>query len=84
MKICILEHEVNSKPNRRDVLFSSAALAAVPATAGSFLASPAIAQAARTRDLSSSTAQIDAYLGAPVERATASNGAITNKRLLDG
>ena len=75
---------MNSKPNRRDVLFSSAALAAVPATAGSFLASPAIAQAARTRDLSSSTAQIDAYMGAPVERATASNGAITNKRLLDG
>jgi alkyl sulfatase BDS1-like metallo-beta-lactamase superfamily hydrolase len=43
-----------------------------------------MAQAAQTRDLSSSTAQIDAYMGAPVERATAKNGAITNKRLLDG
>ena len=72
------------KPNRREMLFSTAALAAVPATAGTFLAGPAVAQAARTRDLSSSTAQIDAYMGAPVELTTAKNGAITNKRLLDG
>ena len=72
------------KPNRRDVLFSGAALATLPATAGTFLAGPAFAQAARTRDLSNSTAQIDAYMGAPVELTKAKNGAITNKRLLDG
>lgn len=72
------------KPNRRNVLFSGAALATLPATAGTFLSGPAFAQAARTRDLSSSTAQIDAYMGAPVELVTAPNGAIANKRLLDG
>ena len=72
------------KPNRRDVLFSGAALATLPATAGTFLAGPAFAQAARTRDLSNSTAQIDAYMGAPVELTKAKNGAITNKRLIDG
>lgn len=71
-------------PNRREVLFSGAALAAVPTTAGTFLAGPAFAQAARTRDLSSSTAQIDAYMGAPVELTKAKNGAITNRRLIDG
>jgi alkyl sulfatase BDS1-like metallo-beta-lactamase superfamily hydrolase len=72
------------KTNRRQFLFSTAAVAAMPATMGTFLPGPAFAQAARTRDLSSSTAQIDAYMGAPVELAKAKNGAITNKRLLDG
>jgi len=72
------------KTNRRQFLVSTAALAAMPATMGTFLPTPAFAQAARTRDLSASTAQIDAYMGAPVELATAKNGAITNKRLLDG
>ena len=72
------------KTNRRQFLFSTAALAAMPATMGTFLPGPAFAQTPRTRDLSSSTAQIDAYMGAPVELAKAKNGAITNKRLLDG
>jgi alkyl sulfatase BDS1-like metallo-beta-lactamase superfamily hydrolase len=72
------------KTNRRQFLFSTAALAAMPATMGAFLPGRAFAQAARTRDLSASTAQIDAYMGAPVELVEAPNGAITNKRLLDG
>ncbi len=72
------------KLNRREMLLSSAALAAVPATAGAFITVPARAQRASTRDLSASTAQIDAYMGAPVELAKAKNGAIANKRLLDG
>lgn len=72
------------KPNRRELLLSSAALAAVPAATGGFLSSPALAQVAGARDLSSSTAQIDAYMGAPVELVTAPNGAIANKRLIDG
>ena len=72
------------KLNRREMLLSSAALAAVPATAGAFITVPALAQRASTRDLSASTAQIDAYMGAPVELAKAKNGAIANKRLLDG
>jgi alkyl sulfatase BDS1-like metallo-beta-lactamase superfamily hydrolase len=72
------------KSNRRQFLVSTAALAAMPATMGTLLPAPAFAQAARTRDLSASTAQIDAYMGAPVELVEAPNGAITNKRLLDG
>ncbi|MEE4187272.1 MAG: alkyl sulfatase dimerization domain-containing protein [Roseobacter sp.] len=62
---------------------SGAALATASAAAG-LAPSPAAAQSVRTRDLSSSTAQIDAYMGAPVELVTAPNGAIANKRLLDG
>ena len=64
-------------------MMSGAALATASAT-GALTASPAAAQSTRTRDLSTSIAQIDAYMGAPVERVTASNGATTNKRLLDG
>ncbi|MGD8481016.1 MAG: alkyl sulfatase dimerization domain-containing protein [Methyloceanibacter sp.] len=75
---------MNFELNRRKLLLSSAALAALPATTGTTLAGPAPAQAADTRNIATSTAQIDAYMGAPVELATAKNGAITNKRLLDG
>ena len=75
---------MRSHPNRRQVLTSSAALASAPAIAGGFLSGPAAAQTVVARDLSTSTAQIDAYMGAPVELATAPNGAITNRRLLDG
>jgi len=69
---------------RRDILKSSAAVASVSAVGGTLSATPAFAQSTRTRDLSSSTAQIDAYMGAPVELATGPNGASANKRLLDG
>lgn len=70
-------------PTRRDLLMSGAALATASAT-GVLTASSAAPQSTRTRDFSTSIAQIDAYMGAPVERVTAANGAITNKRLLDG
>jgi len=69
--------------NRRDLFLSGAALATASATAG-LVPSPAAARTVGSWELSTSTAQIDAYMGAPVELATASNGAITNKRLLDG
>lgn len=71
---------------RRDLLKSSAAVASVSAVGGAFSSAPASARsvAAAMRDVSTSTAQIDAYMGAPVEMATAPNGAITRKRLLDG
>ena len=71
------------RPNRRDLLLTSAAFASAPAVSSLF-AGPAAAQIAAPRDLSASTAQIDAYMGAPVELVTAPNGAIANKRLLDG
>jgi alkyl sulfatase BDS1-like metallo-beta-lactamase superfamily hydrolase len=72
------------KTNRRELLLSGAAAASMPALGGSFIAvQPAAAQTA-SRDLANSTAQIDAYMGAPVELVKAPNGAITNKRLLDG
>ena len=70
-------------PTRRDLLMSGATLATASAT-GVLTASSAAPQSTRTRDFSTSIAQIDAYMGAPVERVTAANGAITNKRLLDG
>jgi len=69
---------------RRDVLKSGAALSSVSAVGASFMAGTASAQTSVVRDLSGSTAQIDAYMGAPVELAEAPNGAITNRRLLDG
>jgi len=71
------------EPSRRDLLLSGAALASVTA-GGGILAGSAAAQTAGTRNIAASTAQIDAYMGAPVELVTAKNGAITNKRLLDG
>lgn len=69
---------------RRDLMKSGAAVASLSAVGGTFASAPAFAQAIPPRDLSSSTAQIDAYMGAPVEMATAPNGAITRRRLLDG
>ena len=48
-----------------------------------FSAGPTNAQTISSRE-TTSTAQIDAYMGAPVEMATAPNGAITRKKLLDG
>ncbi|WP_269581708.1 alkyl sulfatase dimerization domain-containing protein [Roseibium sp. Sym1] len=68
---------------RRDLLTSTAGLVAVSAT-GALVPSAAAARSPGSWELSTSTAQIDAYMGAPVELATAKNGAITNKRLLDG
>jgi alkyl sulfatase BDS1-like metallo-beta-lactamase superfamily hydrolase len=56
----------------------------MPAAGGDLFVRPVLAQAAATRDVASSTAQIDAYMGAPVELVTAPNGAITNKKLLEG
>lgn len=74
---------MKTNPNRRDVLVSGAALAAMPAMGTALFSSPARAQTLSAK-FANSTAQIDAYMGAPVELATAPNGAITNKRLLDG
>lgn len=71
------------KPNRRDILLSSAAIAAIPVAGGVLAAGPAMAETVTSR-VADSHAQIDAYMGAPVTRLTAPNGAITNKRLLDG
>ena len=56
---------------RRDVLKSGAALSSVSAVGASFMAGTASAQTSVVRDLSGSTAQIDAYMGAPVELAEA-------------
>ena len=75
---------MHSTPNRRDLLVTAAALASAPAITGGLLTGTAAAQTSALRDLSTSTAQIDAYMGAPIELVTAPNGAITNKRLLDG
>jgi len=72
------------KPNRRDVLLSGAAITAVPALGGLALSDRAFAQTASAAGQASSTSQISAYMGAPVEMATAPNGAITRKKLLDG
>jgi alkyl sulfatase BDS1-like metallo-beta-lactamase superfamily hydrolase len=56
----------------------------MPAMSGSFIATqPAAAQTA-SRNLANSTAQIDAYMGAPVPLGKAPNGAIANQTLLDG
>lgn len=71
------------KPNRRELLVSSAALASVPVVNGSLIASNAFAQTASS-STTKTAAQIDAYMGGPVELATAPNGAITNKKLLNG
>jgi alkyl sulfatase BDS1-like metallo-beta-lactamase superfamily hydrolase len=73
-----------SKPNRREVILSGAAITAVPAFGGLALSDPAFAQAASAAGQASSTSQISAYMGAPVEMAKAPNGAITRKKLLDG
>lgn len=69
---------------RRELMKSGAAVASLSAVGSAFASAPASAQAIPPRDLSTSTAQIDAYMGAPVEMATAPNGAITRRRLLDG
>jgi alkyl sulfatase BDS1-like metallo-beta-lactamase superfamily hydrolase len=73
---------MTQKPSRRELLISGAAIASMPVITGSLVAQPAVAQTA-SPEFANSTAQIDAYMGAPVELATAPNGAITNKRLLD-
>lgn len=73
-----------SKPSRRELLFSGAAVASILAMGGLAFSHPALAQTASAQGQRSSTAQIDAYMGAPVEMATAPNGAITRKKLLDG
>ncbi len=72
------------KPNRREVLASGAAIASIPAVGGLPLSDSALAQTASAAGKASSTSQIDAYMGAPVELGTAPNGAITNRKLLDG
>jgi hypothetical protein len=68
---------------RRELLMSSAAIAASPAI-GLLAPDLATAQTAGTTVKPASISQIDAYMGAPVELGTAPNGAITNKKLLDG
>jgi len=69
--------------NRRELLVLGAAIASSPVIGGSLMAEPAIAQTA-TLGAPTAPAQVDAYMGAPVELSTALNGAITNKKLLDG
>ena len=73
-----------SKPNRRELLVSGAAIASIPAVGGLPLSDPAFAQTATAAGQASSNSQTSAYMGAPVELGTAPNGAITNKKLLDG
>ena len=78
------ESEVKRVPNRRQVIASGAAMAAMPAIGGALIDAPGSLAQTASRSVANSTAQIDAYMGAPVELVTAPNGAITNKRLLDG
>jgi len=75
---------MNPKPNRRQLLVSGAALAILPTDGGLAGSHTARAMTASAEGQDTSTAQIDAYMGAPVEMATAPNGAITRKKLLDG
>lgn len=72
------------RPNRRELLVSGAAAASVPMISGFSLTDTARAQTAGSVSPNSSAAQVDAYMGAPVELVTAPNGAITNKKLLEG
>jgi len=69
--------------NRRELLVLGAAIASSPVIGGAFIAEHAIAQSA-SPGAPKAPAQVDAYMGAPVELSTAPNGAITNKKLLDG
>jgi len=70
-------------PNRRELLVSGAALASAQAI-GSYSLSGGVTNAATGSAAAAPAAQIDAYMGAPVEMATAPNGAIARKKLLDG
>jgi len=72
------------KPSRRELLVSGAAIASIPAVGALPSSDPAFAQMASAAGQASSTSQISAYMGAPVEMGTAPNGAITRKKLLDG
>ena len=58
-------------PNRRKMTFSSLAVAALAANAGNVLADEP-------------TLPVTPYMGGPVELVKAPNGAIANKRILDG
>jgi linear primary-alkylsulfatase len=73
-----------TQPNRRELLLTGAAAASMTAVGGRAFSDRTLAQTAGAGHQGSSTAQIDAYMGAPVEMATAPNGAVTRKKLLDG
>jgi hypothetical protein len=75
---------MSCKPNRRDLLISGAAIASSPADGAPFVADTAGAQTASTSREPSAASQTNPYMGAPVGLGTAPNGAITNKKLLDG
>lgn len=75
---------MSSKPTRRDLLISGAAMASIPAMGASFVAETAVAQTTPASGEVSAASQTNPYMGAPVELGTAPNGAITNKKLLDG
>ena len=72
------------KTTRRELLVSGAAIASFPTVGGLTLSDAALAQTTESVAKASSTSQISAYMGAPVELAEAPNGAITNKKLLEG
>jgi hypothetical protein len=69
--------------DRRTLLISTAAAASVSALGGKHIFESAHAQTKAAGDAMPKASQIDAYMGAPVKLDKASNGAITNKKLLD-
>jgi hypothetical protein len=68
--------------NRRTLLISTAA-ASISALGGKAVFESAHAQPKAGGGAMPPPSQIGAYMGAPVELAKASNGSITNKKLLD-
>ncbi len=70
--------------DRRTLLLSTASVASVGALGGSFLVDSAGAQTATASGDMLPVSQSNQYMGAPVTLAKAPNGAIVNKRLLDG
>jgi len=70
--------------DRRTLLLSTASVASVGALSGSFPVDSARAQTATTSGDMLPVSQTDPYMGAPVTLVKAPNGAIANKKLLDG
>ena len=70
--------------DRRTLLFSTASVASVGALGGSFPVESAGAQTATASGDMLPVSQSNQYMGAPVTLVEAPNGAIVNKRILDG
>jgi len=80
----VANQERECRMDRRTFLLSTASTASVAALGGSFLVGSARAQSAAAKGDKLPVSQTNPYMGAPVTLTKAPNGAIANKKILDG